>query len=460
MQVSYVKYVKRQEGEVFLFYYEEGTIYCRVWKNEKWSSKTSVVVGALENFAVTQTEKELYLLYLTQEKNLVLAKTEDGENWKEKVLMQDGEAFLQTKFFMVAWKNSFYLIYHQPVENAMVHNLYCVGFENGKWGSLQLIDQCLPMQGNPYISLRIGDGHFMLYYRTQRNVICAREILLSPFTVGSVVPVIQTPNPCTELSLLQDSQKVHQLYIVKGLMRCQVVYQYKQAAAISTPRVIWQDGNCEKCIIYRTKGRLYLMWSANGYTYRCFSQDNGGHFYPVERMILPMPKGCIKGEFLLPLESDSFFATEAIADPKKGFEMYYFLQQFVKKQEKIVVMEKEKEKEVEKVLERDISSENELKNEIEEMRNILEERQEVLIQSNASWKKRVGEILKERNEFERKIYGLEETIEKIADERKQLENSLRIVEEERNRLEKTVEQLERKGKETEQEVRLEVAEKD
>ena len=223
-----------------------------------------------------------------------------------------------TKFFLLPTQEAFHIIYHLPTEATGIDSLVYSVFRNGQWEKPYQIDRFMPMKQTPFLARRLGDAHIILYYRTGRNILSAREMLLSPYTIGSVTPLVQTPTPCTDLSVINDSEKIHMLYIVRNLFRTQVVYQYKHTAAISTPRILWEDANCENCLAYQENGRLILMWTVNGQPLRCISENGGTSFGTVERYVEKFPAHCIKGELLGATEKD-LNAAECYGNGQHGY---------------------------------------------------------------------------------------------------------------------------------------------
>lgn len=143
-------------------------------------------------------------------------------------------------------------------------------------------------------------------------------MLLSPYTMGSLTPLIQTPTNCIDISIVNDAERIHILYIVRGMFRTQVVYQYKQTTVISAPRVLWEDANCDNCLIYMEQGKVVLMWTVNNQPMRCTSENNGATFGIAERFTAGFPTQCFKGE-LVGADDLLLNAAETYGDSNKGF---------------------------------------------------------------------------------------------------------------------------------------------
>ncbi len=316
MQNPHVKYLKTKNA-FFLFYHERGSILCRRYA-EGWTMPQPVAERAVPVFSLCQYEDAVYLLYSNAEGQLFMASSADMNQWEHRTMSEELQTNGNTKFFLLPTDHAFHMIYHQPTESTGVDALVYTAFRQGKWETPYQIDRFMPLQKTPFLARRLSREHIILYYRTGRNVLSAREMLLEPYTMGSVTPLIQTPAPCSDLSIVNDSEKIHMLYIVRGMFRTQVVYQYKHTSAISTPRVLWEDNNCDNCLVSLQNGKIILMWTVNGQPLRCISENGGASFGAVEKFTERFPAKCMKAE-LLGAESSDYNTTECYGDMQNGF---------------------------------------------------------------------------------------------------------------------------------------------
>lgn len=317
MQNPHVKYLKTKNA-FHLFYYEQGSILCRHYAEEKWTVPQKIAEKTAPIFSLCQYNEKTHLLYSNIEGQLFMASSSDFSQWEHNPITEAWKVNGNTKFFLLPTEDAFHLIYHQPTESTGIDALVYTVFRNGRWEKPYQIDRFMPMQKTPFLARRLSKEHIILYYRTGRNIISAREMLLEPYTMGSVTPLIQTPFPCTDLSIVNDSEKIHLLYIVRGMFRTQVVYQYKHTSAISTPRVLWEDNNCDNCMVYLENGKVILMWTVNGQPMRCVSENGGASFGAVEKYTNTFPAKCLKAE-LIGAETDGFNSTECYGDGQNAF---------------------------------------------------------------------------------------------------------------------------------------------
>ena len=312
MQNPHVKYLKTKNA-FYLFYYEQSSILCRYYAAEGWTLPQKIAEKTAPIFSLCQYREKTHLLYTNVNGQLFMASTDDFSQWDHHSMAEELKSSGNTKFFLLPTEDTFHLIYHQPTESTGIDALVYTSFQNGKWEKPYQIDRFMPMQKTPFLSRRLSKEHIILYYRTGRNIISAREMLLEPYTMGSVTPLIQTPFPCSDLSIVNDSEKIHMLYIVRGMFRTQVVYQYKHTSAISTPRILWEDNNCDNCMVYLQNGNVILMWTVNGQPMRCTSETGGTSFGAVEKYTDRFPSRCLKAE-LIGAETSEFNSAECYGE--------------------------------------------------------------------------------------------------------------------------------------------------
>lgn len=312
MQNPHVKYLKTKNA-FYLFYYEQGSILCRYYAAEGWTLPQKIAEKTAPIFSLCQYREKTHLLYTNVNGQLFMASTDDFSQWDHHSMAEELKSSGNTKFFLLPTEDTFHLIYHQPTESTGIDALVYTSFQNGKWEKPYQIDRFMPMQKTPFLSRRLSKEHIILYYRTGRNIISAREMLLEPYTMGSVTPLIQTPFPCSDLSIVNDNEKIHMLYIVRGMFRTQVVYQYKHTSAISTPRILWEDNNCDNCMVYLQNGNVILMWTVNGQPMRCTAETGGTSFGAVEKYTDRFPSRCLKAE-LIGAETSEFNSAECYGE--------------------------------------------------------------------------------------------------------------------------------------------------
>ncbi|WP_317856231.1 hypothetical protein [Chakrabartyella piscis] len=406
MQNPQIKYVRGSNGLLFIFYLENQSIYMELCYGKQPIPRQMVGENVVQLFSLCQYQDMVYLLYATNEGTLILASSKDFTNWKYRVIMEEVPHGGRTKFFMVPMEDAFHIVYHMPTESTGVHSLVYTVFRGGEWEKPYQIDRFLYGEQVPFFARRLGREHIVLYYRTARTTWSAREMLLSPYTIGSLTPLIQTPTPCTDISVVNDEERIHVLYIVRNLFRTQVVYQYKQRLSISTPKVIWEDTNCDNCSVVIAGEKVILMWTVNQQPMRCISENNGTNFGLVERYTGDFPTRCFKGELITSLQTQ-IEETEIYGDYQRRTTPYLHFpeEQLYKKgdmrqnstftEKELDVTPKHQEETLHKEEQQMMQMKESHKKEMEALSTVLSQRNDEIAEVNARWQNQVTRMEQE-----------------------------------------------------------------
>lgn len=380
MQNPNVKYLKTPQGDIAVFSLEHNRLWCRRQTSDGRYTPFCIAEG-VSAFSLCQYESYTYLLYPTTDGRLILSASSDLMQWEPRPLWQASDKRWQNTYcFMAPQKDAFHLFYGVSQPQSGNHVLEYALFQKGQWQPPYQIDHFLPLPGAPFLGRRLGENHVILYYRSHHSTISAREILLSPFTMGSLSPLIQTGGTCTDFSILEDNQQMHILYLSRNLFRNQVVYRCKQGSAVGRPFVLWESGSaCDHCLVYRQQDKIVLFWCANGLPMRCIC-ENGTSIGPVERCTFPFPLQSLKGEFI---GASDPFAAEAIGDRQNNFHPAIFSENTPSlSQPQLYAASTPAPSPVRE----------EENNELEELRALLSQRSEEISAVNAKWKAQVDAL--------------------------------------------------------------------
>lgn len=303
MQTPYLKFLHTQKGSRAVFHQENGRIFCRVLSGSA-AAPILIAENTLPRFSLCCYRDHTYLLYTTQQGEVILSASPDLYRWEPRLLFHQENRHPVT-YFMVPQPDALHLIYHQPMGNNGIHALMYTVYRQGQCQKPYCIDHFLPSPPAGFQAKRLSENHLILYYRSAKTTLSARELLLSPFTVGSLSPLAQTSSPWLDLSIHDHGEKIHLLYLVRNLFRTQVLYRYRQTSAMSRPRLIWEGVGCNSCLLTQQKESLSLLWTAGGETFRCISADNGHTFGPVESLTEDLPPALEKAQ-LITDQTDAF----------------------------------------------------------------------------------------------------------------------------------------------------------
>lgn len=304
MQNSSISYVLTNENRLFVFYAKQNNLLYYEFETDKPQSIQLLESSISGFFSVSYFLDTIYVLYYKEDKNLYVATTKDGSSWKHTLCFSQVENFQKSKPILLPTEETCFLISHAPTKSApsqssqSSESLFYHAYDQGIWQNPIFIDQFIPNPQTPFFSKRISQNHIILYYRTSKTTWSAREILLDPLKIGSLVPLFQVNAPCIDLSIINTNEKIHMLYIIRTMFRTQVIYQYKQTNRISPPKILWEGNNCQNCLLTLEYGILTVFWQVNHILMYCTSVDEGISFDSAKRFSDIYPQKLQKSSFI------------------------------------------------------------------------------------------------------------------------------------------------------------------
>ncbi len=394
MQNPNVQYIRTKENQFYMLYLQSGGLFCRSYTKKGWTESRFVAQGAV-SFCAALEGNTLFVLYAKADGSLFLTQSPDGNHWQMQMLSQGGQILEQVQMYFRAVGDTLHLIYPLPTETAGVMELMYTAYHHGIWQKPYKLDRFVPFGRIAFFAHTLGEAHAILYYKTARNTISAREILFSPFTMGSLNPVLQTGAACVDFSVLSGERRIHFLAVLRGMFRNQVIYRYKDQEALSAPKTIWEDGSCEHCLVFEEGERLTLMWGGGGRTYRCISENGGTSFGTVEQYTAPFPAVCMKGALIGGGRPTAF---ECYGNKAEGGLPVLFPMTPITKQEETMPMPPKK-------------TDEQKQQQIGELMQLLEARSDEIAAVNAKWHAQVTELTARNQALEKENEALRSALQ-------------------------------------------------
>lgn len=416
MREQTVKYLRTPNNELFCFFYENNAIYYRIYDQNRWYEIHELAQNTIPCFSLCCGEDSIFVLYQLKDGTIHISRTKNGRNWDDKILFENQSCDPPySNFFISADKNRLHLIYNVVNKGTPMHTLMYTAFENGQWEKPSEIDKFYPFGKTPFFASALGKHHILLYYKSNEMTVCSREILLFPFTIGTLNTLIRTSYQCIDYSFIADENKIHMLYIIRGFFTCQVIYQFKQASRISPPCVLWEGSYCESCCLFKINNTLWFLWTAKSQPYCCTSDNNGKSFSHVTAYGKWFPKQPIKIEYNNITENKKELILKEIYSEGKGEKIAVipdvypdFFPRFLKNNIPSASENKNyKENELSLKLQQHTKQYEALLNErnlqIAELSKTLSIRSDEISTINMKWKNQVKKLKSEKEQLEQKL---------------------------------------------------------
>lgn len=449
MQMQAMRLLRTKTNSLYFFFYSDGKILMKKGEHSCFSVPEVIIEGVSSNFSVCLSpEGEPYVLCISHSGGIYICR-ETSKLWEKKLLLEN-TAFQQNtmQFSLFFQKDKIHLIYSMPSEDGKHHYIMSLICRKGVWEKPYKIDSFLPFRQGGFLIHEIEKNHIVLYYKTQDNKVCSREMLMDPIILGTRNVLIPTSMYCMDLSFLTSQNKIHLAYIVKGSFSSQLLYKNKAQNGISQPIVLFEGQRLESCLLFEMQSRLYLFWMAGGQLFYVVSDHQGESFSNPSKYQGNYSKQPIKVEYIGGKE-ESWVCNEVFLDremqneiwilPELDASFYGGRKQGGDEKEKWMPEERET---IEKLKNRLYQTEDALKeanNQLMQMTKDLAQRNNEVSSVNAQWRQQ-GNGMKET------ISMLEKKYEESLKENRALQKQLEKKEQERKALQTQLEQKEQEQK--------------
>lgn len=318
MENPYIKYLKTDSGNTYIYYTENGNLIMYEYKPLHSCPYEVIATNVVGRFSLSHYDGTTYITYYKNDGNLYVCTTKDNIQFTHTICMVNPHNFGKGKVFLIPMENTCYMVYNTPTEISNIENLVYSEYVDGVWQSPINIDRLISNGNQNYYARRLSLDHIVFYYKTSKNLWNSKELLISSNTQGKRNTLFQSNSPCIDISIVNTSEKIHMLYITRNMFRTQVVYQYKHTNAISPPRILWEGNYCQHCLAFLEGSKLTLMWRINQVFMECVSYDEGVTFSPVSRYSGLYPSKCEKGEYVASGGISEFNSTGFYADSIRG----------------------------------------------------------------------------------------------------------------------------------------------
>ena len=262
-------------------------------------------------YHATFYQGEILITCLRENGSLTLFRQNNG-GFMEISLAEGGRLSSVSALYGKIEGDVFHLFYTVSAQNG-IDQLYYWQKRTDAWQKPILLDRLLPMGSVPFFAHTLGASHLILYYRTAKNILCAREVLLSPFTLGSLKTILTAPGPFGDLSIFSETDCIHALCLVRGLFSNQLHYCCKNNDNTCPTKIVREESGMEHCLLFPENGRVSLYWKNQSRAFRLSSLDGGMTFQPAESCF-SLPASTIK----IPYLKENGQTGEVFADSRTG----------------------------------------------------------------------------------------------------------------------------------------------
>lgn len=308
MRTQNIKFLRTDDGRLFMFRYSGGSIYAKILYKNVPSQSLKAADNVSPIFSVWSFDNLVYLICLGNT-GVTLCLYRDGQ-WVSRPLSRNTDDEF-SKMSFISLNDTAHLVY--SVRQGDFHSLHIRSAKRDQWGMPLKIDDMIPFSETPFYIGRENRNTVRIYYRTTEKDIKFRRFNLESGSLSERYDLISANMPATDISVLTGENECHILYLVKGPFSSQLIYKGIKNASSSKVKIIWEGQLSGSCSLLKNEGRLYALIYDRTKCFAAFSDDNGYNFSIPKNLGVRMGDSCLKAEYT-DFSENSFSADEIPTD--------------------------------------------------------------------------------------------------------------------------------------------------
>ena len=293
------------DNNISLLYHENDCIYYS--RSTHITNPVSVIKSVLPNFSAgISQEGMLYVFSYAPSSDIFISRLENDSFVTKPILKLHSSPYRQKISFYA--KTDTLCIIANSSDNQLSSLMYFRLDKNG-WSTPQRIDTVSSQYTPPYLSTVTSPNTIGLIYYLAPSTLIYRNVSMDPFEIGESVTISRSTLEITDISSVFHENTVHITYIAKGTFSTQLVYKTKTDTSTENVRVLYEGRKIDDCVIFSYNEKLFVMWKVNSVFMYTVSENNGHSFSTVKTMRLS-PDKYIKAEVVIHNFSNNFSASE------------------------------------------------------------------------------------------------------------------------------------------------------
>ncbi len=395
MRTQSVKFLRSDNGRLFMFRYGDGCLYCLPLERGSSSEPIKVIDDVSPGFSLWSEGGMIYLL-CSSGKNVILCLYRDGK-WMSRPLFEQPDGGFSHIAFL-SFKDTMHLIYSVNQNGAEI--LFIRSAKGSSWGYPVSLGDIIPFPETPFYIGRENESTVRIYFRTSEGEIKYRIFSLGDGNLSETLDFLSVSMPFRDISILTEKDGCHIIYLVRGQFSSQLIYKGIKGRSSSKAKLIWEGQLSGSCSLMKNNGRLYALIYDRTKCYAAFSDDNGSVFSAARNIGVSPGSSCVKAEYT-DFHGSPFLADEIPSDISR---LSFPVTDDIYPSFIPAGTAKETQKS------RDEPSggvkAEELARKITELNGLLSKRNDELASATASWKARYDALMKENSALKAELDSL------------------------------------------------------
>lgn len=277
--------IEEKDGTILGFRFnKELGIFCRAYKDNRWSDANTIYRESLGHFCVLQKSDIVYLFCQDICGDIILCILKQGE-WKIKKLIHMGHSVIMPIYMRAFFcARNIHLLYNIADGYDYKEMLVQQVIEDGiRCNVPQIVTELDYYSRCPYISAQDCNSNIIMLNSVfdEEYRLVSRVFYQAENRWGKEDVIYKSAFPYIDYAFVIEDDKMHCLFIAQHEQRHKVVYHYKSSKSRETTELFFAE-KIDSCMLVLLNKILWALWICDCKLYGCFSIDSGQSFSKAE----------------------------------------------------------------------------------------------------------------------------------------------------------------------------------
>ncbi len=279
----YKNYILRQKNDnIICFYYENNTIYYKIFQNSKWCNEKIFATNVLDNFtAMFSPSGEIYVFCQGKDGNILLHTVKNilDSSITTINLQIDLNSIHNILFYPIIKDNSIFIIYNVPKDDNSFKLKSAILDKYGNLSEISTIEDSLYKSNfNLFQVQYVTNKHLLAFYHTRPNDSNIGYKEITEYNTSNFINIHQTNYQIIDYSFLTTDNTIHVLYAVKTMFSYQLIYKKKEYEEFEAPIILWDGAKISDCLLSIINNNIHVFFICKDKLYTCISKNKGMNF--------------------------------------------------------------------------------------------------------------------------------------------------------------------------------------
>ncbi|MFV0519303.1 MAG: hypothetical protein ACK5LY_03410 [Lachnospirales bacterium] len=290
----YSSYILKNDEGLTSYYTQNNILYKRIYQKNRWSNSQVIQTGVKPFFSLNTLDKDNVVMIFTHsiKNQIYFTYCKNNDDYVSKPILESYNLSNNPYFFCMYEKDIFTVIYAYKTDKNK-YNIAKMQLEEGVWTDSEVIDTSYSINGLPFMTQKIADNHYVIFYETYQNSLnmCYREF--STNQISQPVVYHSTFYNLIDKSFLVSNSGIYTALIVKSMFSYQLLFRHKTKYGYKNVKVIAEGQKIHNVSIFCYDGHIYVTYTSGDEIYYVYGEEGEEiDFCRPQKLSTRLPRSC------------------------------------------------------------------------------------------------------------------------------------------------------------------------